>query len=41
MDGIKRPGSHLTFNGRGGSGVYLYRLQAGDVQVTKRMILTK
>ncbi len=43
FSGIRRPGNYsATFNGsRFASGVYFYRLQAGSVSITKKLMLLK
>lgn len=45
FNGVQQPGKYVaTFDGRGGacaSGVYFYRLQAGSVSITKKMMLLK
>jgi hypothetical protein len=43
FNGEQSPGSHtITFNGADlASGVYLYRMQTGDISITKKFILMK
>ncbi len=43
FNGVLQPGNYTaTFNGKGlASGVYLYRLQAGSVSITRKLVLMK
>jgi hypothetical protein len=43
FDGIQRAGTYqATFNGSGlASGIYLYRLKAGNVSITRKFVLMK